>query len=106
MADVFCNDVCLWVKHVGGRDLRTVLLSLDPGSRIWLSLDGKAVQFERMLDGADGRSTRGFKPVGPTAAVWLDKYKPGQSAYIEEVEVIERPLDKDGAGTGFYLSND
>ena len=63
MADVFCNDVCLWVKHVGGRDVRTVLLSLDPGSRIWLSLDGEAVQFERMQDGGDGRSTRGFKPL-------------------------------------------
>ena len=102
MADATCNDVCLWVKHVGGRDIRTILLSLEPGSQIWLSIDGDAVQFERMQDGADGRSTRGFKPIGSTASAWLDKYVPGQSTYIEEIEVIERPSDAGAAGSGFY----
>ena len=102
MADAFCRDVCLWAKHVGGRDIRTILLSLEPGSRIWLSLDGEPVQFERMQDHADGRSTRGFKPVGSTASVWLDKYVPGQSTYIEEIEVMERPADLGAAVSGFY----
>lgn len=102
MADATCKDVCLWVKHVGGRDIRTILLSLEPGSQIWLSIDGDAVQFERMQDGADGRSTRGFKPIGTTASVWLSKYEPGKSTYIEEIEVIERPADLGAAGSGFY----
>lgn len=102
MSDGFCEDACLWVKHLGGRDIRTMLLSLEPGSRIWLSLDGDAVLFERMQDGSDGRSTRGFKPIGPTALVWLSKYVPGESIYIEEIEVIERPADSGTAVSGFY----
>ncbi len=102
MADLFCNDVCLWVKHIGSRQLRVILLSLEPGSKVWLSLDGDAVQFERMQDGADGRSTLGFRPVGDTASLWLDRFKQGKSTYIEEVEIIERPVDAGAAGKGFY----
>ena len=103
MADLFCNDVCLWVKNVGGADVRTILLSLEPGSRIWLSLDGEAAQFERMQDGSDGRSTRGFKPIGPTAKIWKARYRPEQPTYIEEVEIIERPQDRGTTGSGFYF---
>jgi hypothetical protein len=106
VADAFCQDECLWVKHIGGHDVRVVLLSLDPGSRIWLSFDGVAVQFERMKDGADGRSTRGFRPVGDTAHLWRAMYEPGKAAYIEEVEIIERPADKGAVGGGFYQRND
>ena len=106
MADLVCTDICLWVKHVGCRQLRIVLLSLDPGSKIWLSLDGDAVQFERMQNSTDGSSTRGFKPVGETALLWLDRFKQGQTTYIQEVEIIERPLDTDAAGEGFYRQVD
>ncbi len=102
MADAFCTDVCLWVKDVGGQDLRVLLLSLEPGSRIWLSVDGEAIQFERMADGEDGRSTRGFKPIGETAVLWKNRYLDPARRYVEELEVVERPSDAGAAGSGFY----
>lgn len=59
--------------------------------------------FSSLLAGEEGARR---EAVGRRGGRSLAKYKPGQSTYIEEVEVIERPLDRNGAGSGFYLSGD
>lgn len=101
MAETLCKDVCLWVKDVGCRQTRVTLLSLEPGSRIWISVEGEPIQFERMADGSDGRSTRGFRPVGLTADRWLRRYRESRGELVE-IELTERPLDEGKAGSGYY----
>lgn len=101
MAEVFCSDVCLWVRDVGCRETRVALLALEPESRVWLEVEGEPILFERMRDGSDGRSTRGFKPAGEAGKRWLKRYREERGALIE-FEFIERPLDEDKAGSGYW----
>ena len=101
MPEVFCNDVCLWVKDVGCRQTRVALLALEPGSKVWLCVEGEPILFERMQDGVNGRSTRGFKPVGPSAAIWRTRFRE-QEVTLLEFDFIERPLDEGKAGSGYY----
>jgi hypothetical protein len=101
MAEVICSDVCLWVKDVGCRQTRVILLALEPGSQVWLSVADEPILFERMKDGTDGRSTRGFKPVGKTGKRWLEFYRDQKSTLLD-FEFIERPLDAEKAGSGYY----
>lgn len=96
MADVICDDVCLWIDHVFCGVTRLALLGLEPGSRIWLRVEDERVLFERMQDGSDGRSTRGLKPVGDNADRWRRVFRDEPGTMIE-VEFIERPID-DGCG--------
>lgn len=92
MADVMCNDVCLWINHVFCGVTRAALLGLEPGARIWLEVDGAPILFERMQDGSDGRSTRGLKPVGPTAELWRRRFRDEPGSMVE-LEFVERPTD-------------
>lgn len=87
MADVICKE------HVGCGVTRCALLALEPGSRIWLEVDGEPILFERMEDGIDGRSTRGLKPVGETADLWLKRYRDEPYSMIE-LDFIERLVDR------------
>ena len=54
--------------------MRRVFCSLEPGSRIWLSVDGEPILFERMLSGGNANGTPGLKPRGATAARWRSFY--------------------------------
>jgi hypothetical protein len=100
MAKVICKDVCLWVKHVGCPQTRVMLLALEPGSQVWLSVAGQPILFERMKDGTDGRSTRRFNPVGETRKLWLQHYEEQKEALLD-FEFVERPLDAGKAGSGY-----
>jgi hypothetical protein len=106
MADFYCRGEELLVDHIGGRDLRVMLLALEPGARIWLSLDGDVVQFERLADGSDGVSRREFRAIGETAHLWRKRLDDPKLAYVEELEIVERPKDAGGAAFGFYRANE
>ena len=93
MADLLCTDVCIWISHIGCGFTRRALLGLEPGSRIWLEVEGKPILFERMQDGADGRVTRGLKPVGPSKADWRAIYDEYRGSVVD-IHFVERPLDR------------
>jgi hypothetical protein len=76
MADYFCKDDLLWIDDIGGSDVRVILLSLEPGSRFWLSLDGDVTQFERLPGSAEGTSQRACKPIGGGALRWAAAQTP------------------------------
>ncbi len=96
MADAVIMDVCLWIGNVGCGLTRRALLALEPGSRIWLSVDDVPLLFERMQDGLDGRSTHGLKPIGPSKEVWLQRYRTEKVAAVE-LKFVERPVDRSPA---------
>lgn len=100
MPTAICNDTCLWIANVGCGLTRTALLALEPGARIWLSIEGQLQLFERMRDGADGRSTRGLKPIANSGTVWIDSYAHGIT--IVELEFVERPADEGAASSKYY----
>ena len=102
MADYFCKDELLWIDEIGGCDARVILLSLEPGSRFWLSLDGDITQFERSPDSIEGKSHRTCRPVGEGALRWAARLNSDNSAYIEEIAFVERPEDIGAGGCGFY----
>jgi hypothetical protein len=102
MADYYCKDDVLLIDEVGGRDVRLILLSLEPASRFWLSLDGDAIQFERLSDTPAGGSRRACKPIGETAHLWNARLTGGRPAYVEEIEFVERPQETEASGSGFY----
>ncbi len=102
MADYFCKDDLLWIDEIGGCDVRVILLSLEPSSRFWLSLDGDVTQFERLPDSAEGKSQRTCRPVGDGALRWAARLNGGEGAYIEEIAFVERPQDIGASGYGFY----
>jgi hypothetical protein len=102
MADLYCRTEHLLVDDVGGHDIRLTLLSLEPGSRIWLSLDGDEIQFERLSDADDGGSRKEFLPVGGTEVLWRRRLVEPELSYVEELQIIERPRDRNEAGFGFY----
>jgi hypothetical protein len=106
MSDLICCGALLSVDEVGGREMRTMLLSLEPGSRIWLSLDGEVIQFEREPDDPDGRSNRLYRAIGETAHLWLDRVRIASTAYVEELEIVARPQDESASGFGFYREID
>ena len=101
MADLIGDDVCLWVNQVGCRQTRVALLALEPGSRVWLNVEGNPILFERLRDDSDGRSRRGFRPIGDSIATWA-MVRRDQRNELLEFDFIERPDDRDAAGTGYY----
>jgi hypothetical protein len=102
MADYYCRDDLLRIDDIGGKNVRVILLSLEPASRFWLSLDGDAILFERLLDIPEGSNQRACKPVGETVHLWNARLTGGRPAYVEEIEFIERPQDSETSGYSFY----
>jgi hypothetical protein len=94
MSDYYCRDELLWIDDVGGRDVRVILLSLEPGARFWLSLDMDIVQFERLPE-------RACKPVGESVSFWNARLTGDCPAYIEQINFVERPHDAGASGCGF-----
>lgn len=101
MAQLFHTGGILWISEIGCRETRVVLLSLEPGSRIWLDFEGSLIQFERMADAPDGSSVPGLTAVGPTAALW-ESLEAQRDVTLVEFEIAERPADRGRAGSGYY----
>lgn len=71
---------------------RRALLGLEPGSRIWLEVDGRPVLFERMRDHPDGRSAPFVVPVGDSVEVWR-RLCAEQDPLVMGYDFVERPAD-------------
>jgi hypothetical protein len=71
MGTLLNNDDSIWLKTVTADPAtETFLRELPAGSRIRLTIEGTAGDWEKMADGRDGRPTLGLKPVGRTREYW------------------------------------
>lgn len=71
MVLVEVRDHVLWAKHIhGDNGLRALIEELPQGELIELVVDNERGVWEKMADGADGRSTPGIKPLGKAREFW------------------------------------
>ncbi len=103
MTDVIHSEDGLWIANIGCGITRCALLALEPGSKIWLEVEGETVLFERMAD-VDNLSQRGLVPVGKTALGWTNARKCSDSIMLK-IDFVERPVDIGRRAESIYRGN-
>ncbi len=71
MGYVTVRSNILWAKHMeDDAELTRRILSLPADAPITLVVDGSALVFRKMRDGADGRATPGLRPEPAARQIW------------------------------------
>ena len=91
----------LCISDIGCGLTRRALLGLEPGSRLWLEIEGVPLLFEHVADGEDGRSTPFLKPIMESAELWMGLCA-SLPAMAMQFDFIERPADR-GKSTAHAL---
>lgn len=89
------RDNAVWAKHIEG-DPHAVerILRLPQDSAVTLLIEGKAVRFRKMRDGADGRPTPGLRPADTVSKEFWDAMQHRRGERVA-VEVADTPGPKD-----------
>ncbi len=77
------RDDALWLSHLASSGV-----SVPPGFRATIRIDGTAVEFVPMSTGRDDRATAGLKATGPECEAWNAITK-GTTVELELVAIVD-----------------